>query len=91
MKSSQVYPLQNDAQLDEFVIGGMETSKQDRSYNSKMARVVCTIELTKEGKIKQGYAKVIEDYSAKSIQPIFDEHISKKVILKQINGQHTQK
>jgi hypothetical protein len=28
------------------------------------------------GKIKRGYANVIDDYSAKSIKPLFDEHIS---------------
>jgi len=82
MKSSKQYLLTNDVQVDEFVIGGKETGKQGRSYDTKKAKVVCAIELTEQGKIKRGYAKVIDDYSAKSIQPIFDEHISKKANIK---------
>ena len=71
-----------DVQVDEFVIGGKETGKQGRSYDTKKAKVVCAVELTEEGKIKRGYAKVIDDYSAKSIQPIFDDHISKEAKIK---------
>ena len=82
MKSSKKYPMTGDVQVDEFVIGGKETGKQGRSYDSKKAKVVCAVELTKQGKIKRGYAKVIDDYSAKSIQPIFEEHIDKKAIIK---------
>lgn len=82
MKSSKQYPMINNVQVDEFVIGGKETGKQGRSYDSKKAKVVCAVELTEHGKIKRGYAKVIQDYSAKSIQPIFDEHISKEAIIK---------
>lgn len=78
MKSSKQYPMNSNVQVDEFVIGGKETGKQGRSYDTKKAKVVCAIELTDKGKIKRGYAKVIDDYSAKSIQPIFDEHISKE-------------
>ncbi len=30
----------------------------------------------RDGKSGRGYAKVIEDYRAKSLQPIFDTHIN---------------
>ncbi len=42
-------------------------------------------------KNKRGYAKIIDDYSAKSIKPLFEEHIDKQEQrLKQINGQLTK-
>ena len=37
-------------------------------------RVVIAFE-HREGKSGRGYAKVIEDYSAKSLKPLFDRHI----------------
>lgn len=77
MKSSFQYPLMGDVQVDEFVVGGVETGKRGRSYDTKKSKVVCSIELTEDGKIKRGYAKVIDDYSAESIKPLFDDHISK--------------
>lgn len=82
MESSKKHPMKGDVQVDEFVIGGKETGKQGRSYDTKKVKVVCAVELTEEGKIKRGYAKVIDDYSAKSIQPIFDDHISKEAKIK---------
>ena len=82
MKSSKLYPMQGEVQVDEFVVGGKETGKQGRSYDTKKAKVVCAVELTDQGKIKRGYAKVIEDYSAKSIQAIFEQHISKEAKVK---------
>ncbi len=82
MKSSKSHPMETIVQVDEFVIGGKETGKQGRSYDTKKAKVVCAVELTDKGKIKRGYAKVIEDYSAKSIMSIFDDHISKKAKIK---------
>lgn len=82
MKSSKQHPMKGEVQVDEFVVGGKETGKQGRSYDTKKAKVVCAVELTDKGKIKRGYAKVIEDYSAKSIKPIFDDHISKEAKVK---------
>ena len=34
MESSQTQPMTGDVQVDEFVIGGKETGKQGRSYDS---------------------------------------------------------
>lgn len=82
MESSKAQLLSGNVQVDEFVIGGKETGKQGRSYDSKKSKVVCAIELTKEGKIKRGYAKVIDDYSAKSIGLIFEDHISPSAEIK---------
>lgn len=82
MESSKQYPMTGAVQVDEFVIGGKETGKQGRSYDSKKSKVVCAVELTDEGKIKRGYGKIIEDYSAESIKPIFEEHIDKEAKVK---------
>jgi transposase-like protein len=82
MESSQTQPMTGDVQVDEFVIGGKETGKQGRSYDSKKSKVTCAVELTETGKIKRVYANVIEDYSAESIQPLFDAHISKEASVK---------
>lgn len=77
MASSQQHPLKGDVHVDEFVIGGKETGKQGRSYDTEKSKIVCALELTQKGKIKRGYAKVIDDYSAKSIRALFEEHIDK--------------
>ena len=77
MASSQQHPLKGDVHVDEFVIGGRETGKQGRSYDTEKSKIVCALELTQKGKIKRGYAKVIDDSSAKSIRTLFEEHIGK--------------
>jgi hypothetical protein len=82
MESSKAQPMIGDVQVDEFVIGGKETGKQGRSFDSKKFKVVCAIELTDEGKIKRGYAKIIDDYSADSIEPIIKDHISPSAQIK---------
>jgi hypothetical protein len=82
MKSSEQYLMKGDVQFDEFVIGGKETGKQGRSYESKKSKVACAVELTTEGKIKRGYAGVIDNYSAKALKPLFDKHISKEANIK---------
>jgi transposase-like protein len=78
MKSSGQHPMEGDVQVDEFVIGGREDGKQGRSYDSKKSKVVLAVELTPKNLVKRAYAKVIEDYCAASILPLFEEHISKE-------------
>ena len=81
-KSSKQYLITGNVQVDEFVVSGKETGKQGRSYDSKKAKVAFAVELTADGKIKRGYANVIDEYSAKSIKPLFDQHISKDASVK---------
>lgn len=76
MKSSQKYPLSNIVHVDEFVVGGKEDGKQGRSYDTKKVKAVIAVELTDKNKVKRVYVKSIDDYSAKSLTPIFEEHIS---------------
>ena len=76
MKSSENYLMDGDVRVDEFVIGGKEDNKPSRSYNSKKKKTVCAVQQTKEGKVKRFSAMKIDDFSAKSLRPIFDKHIS---------------
>ncbi len=76
MKSSQKHPLSEIVHVDEFTVGGKEDGKQGRSYDSKKKKAVIAVELSKKHQIKRVYVKSIDDYSAKSLTPIFEEHIS---------------
>ena len=76
MKGSQKYPLSEIVHVDEFVVGGKEDLKPGRSYDTKKTKAVIAVELTNKKKIKRVYVRAIDDYSAKSLTPIFEEHIS---------------
>jgi len=78
MKSSESQPMDGDVHVDEFVVGGKEVGKPGRSYGTNKKKAVCAVQLTKEGKVKRLYIKKIEDFSLKSLQDIFDRHISKE-------------
>lgn len=74
MKSSEQFPLEEEVHVDEFEIGTPQAGEQGRSKSSKKMRVVITFE-HRNGKSGRGYAKVIKDYSTKSLKPLFDTHI----------------
>ena len=74
MKSSEQYPLEGEVHVDEFEIGTPQKGEQGRSKSEKKTRVVIAFE-HRDGKSGRGYAKIIEDYSAKSLKPLFDKHI----------------
>lgn len=74
MKSSEQHPLENEVHVDEFEIGTPQKGEQGRSKSGKKMRVVIAFE-HRDGRSGRGYAKVIEDYSAKSLKPLFDTHI----------------
>ncbi len=76
MASSKQYPLSEIVHVDEFTVGGKEEGKQGRSYDSKKKKAVIAVELSKKHQVKRVYVKSIDDYSAKSLTPIFEEHIS---------------
>ena len=78
MKSSENNPMDGNAYIDEFVVGGRETGKQGRSYSSKKKKAVCAVQLTEDGKVRRFYALKIKDFSTKSLQGIFDRHISRQ-------------
>ncbi len=72
------YPMTGKVQVDEFTIGGKEKGKQGRSYNTKKKKIVGTIELTDDNKIKRFYSLPIKDYSSQSLQSIFKSNIDKE-------------
>jgi transposase-like protein len=76
MKSSEQDPMDGDVHVDEFVVGGKEVAKQGRSYDTKKAKAICAVELTKNKGVKRVYIKSIKDYSSKSLKTIFNSHIS---------------
>jgi transposase-like protein len=77
MRSSENHPMKGEVHVDEFVVGGQEAGHTGRSYGGKKKKVVCAVELTESGKVKRFYALKINDFSAKSLRPIFEHHICK--------------
>ena len=82
MESSQQQPMKGNIQVDEFVYGGKENLKQGRSYDTKKKKLVVAVELSDKGKVKRVYFNKLKDYSAKSLQVIFDNHISPQAKIK---------
>ena len=78
MKSSENYPMDGNVHVDEFVLGGKETGKIGRSYDSTKKKTICAVQLTEEGKVKRMYALKITDFSSKSLKTIFSKHIDPK-------------
>lgn len=78
MKSSENNPVDGNVHIDEFVVGGKEKGAIGRSYHIKKKKIVCAVELTKDGKVKRMYSMKIDNYSSKELKKIFDKHISDK-------------
>lgn len=78
MSSSGNNPMDGNVHVDEFVLGGKDPGKVGRSYNSKKKKAVIAVQLTEDGKVKRMYAKRIDDFSARSLQYIFVDHISRE-------------
>ncbi|MCX2682250.1 IS1595 family transposase, partial [Galbibacter sp. EGI 63066] len=77
MSSSKNYPMDGNVHVDEFVLGGKDEGKTGRSYHSKKKKAVTAVQLTQDGKVKRMYAMKIDDFSARSLQYIFVDHISR--------------
>jgi hypothetical protein len=77
MESSCNFPLEGAVHVDEFEIGTPQKGEQGRSKSVKKVRIVLAVEY-RNGKCGRGYAKIINDYSAASLQTIFTEHIEKE-------------
>lgn len=70
-------PMDGEVHVDEFVLGGRDEKKIGRSYDSKKKKTITAVQLTDGGKVKRMYAMRIDDFSAKSLQYIFVDHISR--------------
>ena len=80
MKSSEQFQLEDEVHVDEFEIGTPQSGEQGRSKSEKKVRIVIAFE-NRDGKSGRGYGKVINDYSAASLKPIFDTHIKKNALI----------
>ncbi len=77
MASSGNNPMDGIVHVDEFVLGGREEKKTGRSYDAKKKKAITAVQLTEDGKVRRMYAMKIDDFSAKSLQYIFVDHISR--------------
>jgi hypothetical protein len=73
MQSSKQYKLTGDVHVDEFFIGGPEEQKRGRSKGKKRL-VIIALEKVKDG-VGRAYAQIIEDASAESFKPFFNNYI----------------
>ena len=80
MESSEQHPLEDDVHVDEFEIGTPQKGEQGRSKSDKKVRIVVAFE-ERNGKSGRGYAKIIEDYSSKSLKVLFDSHIKEDALV----------
>jgi len=78
MASGGNNPMDGDVHVDEFVLGGKEEGKTGRSYDSKKKKAVTAVQLTKDGKVRRMYVMKIDDFSARSLQYIFVNHIDRE-------------
>lgn len=78
MASSGNDPMDGIVHVDEFVLGGKDQGKTGRSYDSKKKKAVTAVQLTEDGKVKRMYAMKIDDFSARSLQYIFVNHIDRE-------------
>lgn len=75
MRSSCKYPLTGTVHVDEFYVGGEEEGMPGRSKGAK-SLVVVALEIRDKG-VGRAYAKVIDNASAESFRPFFEDYISK--------------
>jgi len=78
MRPSGGNPMDGNVHVDEFVLGGVEKGKIVRSYDTKKKKAVTAVQLADEGKVRRTYTMKIEDFSARSLQYIFINNISRE-------------
>ena len=76
MKSSESHPLEGTVFVDEFVYGGKEDLKQERSNDSSKKKIVIALDENRD--VKRAYFKRIENYSSTELNKVFEGHISDK-------------
>ena len=74
-ESSEENPLTKTVHVDEFEIGTSQKGKPGRSKSESKIRIVLAVEV-RGNKSGRAYAEVIEDFSCKSLTPIFETHIN---------------
>jgi hypothetical protein len=86
MKSSKKHPLKDEIHVDEFLIGGIESSKKGRA-KEKSKLIILGLEKLNNG-VGRAYAQVIENASSKEFKPFFEDYITKdaKIITDEWRG-----
>ena len=77
MASCESFPLEGRVDVDELAIGGHDEGSQGRSKGDKKL-ISLSVEIREDGKMGRAYGKLINDYSTKELEKIFDAHISKE-------------
>jgi hypothetical protein len=77
MASSESFPLEGSVDVDELAIGGHDEGAQGRSKGDKKL-ISLSVEIREDGKMGRAYGKLINDYSTKELEKIFEAHISKE-------------
>jgi transposase-like protein len=85
MESSGKYPLEDQVEVDEFLVGGFDENQPGRSNASKQL-VVLGVEKVEDKKGKQtigrAYARAIQSGSAENLKPFFEDKISNSCSVK---------
>ena len=77
MRSSEVYPLKGNVDVDEFLVGGPETGKRGRSHGKKKL-IIIALERLRNDRFGRSYMRLIQKSSTKEFRPFFNIHISKE-------------
>jgi transposase-like protein len=80
MKSSELYPLEGQVEVDEAFIGQKEEGQTGRGAEQK-AQIVVAIEKNGATGVKRMYARKIENASSASLKVIFEKQISKEATI----------
>ena len=78
MASSGKYPIKNNCEVDETLLGQKVSGKRGRGALKKK-KVSIVVEKAEKGGISRAYARSIADFSAKELGKLFDLHIDKSV------------
>jgi len=76
MKSSELYPLKGNVDVDEFLVGGPEEGKRGRSHGKKKL-IIIALERLSGNKFGRSYMQQIQQSSNEEFLPFFTKHISK--------------
>ena len=75
MKSSELYPLKGNVDVDEFLVGGPEEGLRGRSHGKKKL-IIIALERLSGDKFGRSYMKLIKNSSTEEFRPFFNTHIS---------------
>ena len=84
MKSSGLYLLKGDVDVDEFLVGGPEEGKRGRSHGKKKL-VIIALERIGETNYGRSYMKHIEKSTTEEFRLFFNKHISKDASIRTDN------